>query len=145
MAQYFDLESVCKMEIFLKSLADVKWEKSTKARIASGANPKTEWKHLLDNEICGSEGVSVGYGKIPVGEYLPLHTHEPQEIYFITRGTGLLTQDDNNLKKISEGDIVYIPCNKQHGLKNTGNIDLEYLFIFMIDNWNEVRYNFIKR
>ena len=145
MAQYFDLESVCKMEIFLKSLADVKWEKSNKARVASGANPKTEWKHLLDNEICGSEGVSVGYGKIPVGEYLPLHTHEPQEIYFITRGTGLLTQDDNNLKKISEGDIVYIPCNKQHGLKNTGNIDLEYLFIFMIDNWNEVRYNFIKR
>ena len=145
MAQYFDLESVCKMEIFLKSLADVKWEKSTKARIASGANPKTEWKHLIDNEICGSEGVSVGYGKIPVGEYLPLHTHEPQEIYFITRGTGLLSQDDKNLKEISEGDIVYIPCNKQHGLKNTGGIDLEYLFIFMIDNWNEVRYNFIKR
>ena len=133
------------MEIFLRSLADVKWEKSNKARVASGANPKTEWKHLLDNEICGSEGVSVGYGKIPVGEYLPLHTHEPQEIYFITRGTGLLTQDDSNLKEISEGDIVYIPCNKQHGLKNTGNIDLEYLFIFMIDNWNEVRYNFINR
>ena len=145
MTQYFDLESICKMEIFLKSLADVKWEKSTKARIASGANPKTEWKHLIDNEICGSEGVSVGYGKIPVGEYLPLHTHEPQEIYFITRGTGLLSQDDNNLKKISEGDIVYIPYNKQHGLKNTGGIDLEYLFIFMIDNWDEVRYNFIKR
>ena len=145
MAKYFDLESVCKMEIFLKSLADVKWEKSTKARIASGANPKTEWKHLIDNEICGSEGVSVGYGKIPVGEYLPLHTHEPQEIYFITRGTGLLTQDDTNLKEISEGDIVYIPCNKQHGLENTGGIDLEYLFIFMIDNWNEVRYNFINR
>ena len=145
MAQYFDLESVCKMEIFLKSLVDVKWEKSTKARIASGANPKTEWKHLIDNEICGSEGVSVGYGKIPVGEYLPLHTHEPQEIYFITRGTGLLTKDDTNLKEISEGDIVYIPCNKQHGLKNTGGIDLEYLFIFMIDNWNEVRYNFINR
>ena len=133
------------MEIFLRSLADVKWEKSTKVRIASGANPKTEWKHLIDNEICGSEGVSVGYGKIPVGEYLPLHTHEPQEIYFITRGNGLLTQDDTNLKEISEGDIVYIPCNKQHGLKNTGGIDLEYLFIFMIDNWNEVRYNFIKR
>ena len=133
------------MEIFLRSLADVKWEKSNKARVASGANPKTEWKHLIDNNICGSEGVSVGYGKIPVGEYLPIHTHEPQEIYFITRGAGLLTQDDNNLKKISEGDIVYIPYNKQHGLKNTGNIDLEYLFIFMIDNWNEVRYNFTNR
>ena len=133
------------MEIFLKSLADVKWEKSTKARIASGANPKTEWKHLIDNEICGSEGVSVGYGKIPVGENLPLHTHKPQEIYFITKGTGLLTQDDDDSKKLSEGDIVYIPCNKQHGLKNTGIIDLEYLFIFMIDNWNQVRYNFVNK
>ena len=53
------------MEIFYTSLADIKWEKSTKARVASGANPKTEWKHLIDNKICGSEGVSVGYGKIP--------------------------------------------------------------------------------
>ena len=77
------------MEIFYTSLADIKWERSTKARVAVGANPKTEWKHLIDNKICGSEGVRVGYGKIPIGEYLPLHTQAPQEIYFVTKGTGI--------------------------------------------------------
>ena len=79
------------MEIFYRSLADIKWEKSTKARVASGANPKTEWKHLIDNKICGSEGVSVGYGKIPIGVYLTLHSLAPIEIYFVTKGSGLLT------------------------------------------------------
>ena len=50
------------MEIFYTSLADIKWERSTKARVALGANPKTEWKHLIDNKICGSEVVSFVYG-----------------------------------------------------------------------------------
>ena len=130
------------MEIFYRSLADIKWEKSTKARVASGANPKTEWKHLIDNKICGSEGVSVGYGKIPIGEYLPLHTHAPQEIYFVTKGTGILTMDGDKTQNLGSGDTVYIPGKKLHGITNTGNVDFEYLFIFMINNWSDVKYYF---
>ena len=130
------------MEIFYTSLADIKWEKSTKARVASGANPKTEWKHLIDNKICGSEGVSVGYGKIPIGEYLPLHTHTPQEIYFVTKGTGILTMDGDKTQNLGSGDTVYIPGKKRHGITNTGNVDFEYLFIFMINNWSDVKYYF---
>ena len=130
------------MEIFYTSLADIKWEKSTKARVASGANPKTEWKHLIDNKICGSEGISVGYGKIPIGEYLPLHTHAPQEIYFVTKGTGILTMDGDKTQNLGSGDTVYIPGKKLHGITNTGNVDFEYLFIFMINNWSDVKYYF---
>ena len=113
-----------------------------KTRVASGANPKTEWKHLIDNKICGSEGVSVGYGKIPIGEYLPLHTHAPQEIYFVTKGTGMLTMDGDKTQNLGSGDTVYIPGKKRHGITNTGNVDFEYLFIFMINNWSDVKYDF---
>ena len=53
------------MNIFLKSLSDFKWETSSKERVASGANPNSQWKHLVDRKICESKGISVGYGKIP--------------------------------------------------------------------------------
>ena len=102
----------------------------------------TEWKHLIDNKICGSEGVSVGYGKIPIGEYLPLHTHTPQEIYFVTKGTGILTMDGDKTQNLGSGDTVYIPGKKRHGITNTGNVDFEYLFIFVVNNWSDVKYDF---
>ena len=60
------------MDIFLKSLNEFKWETSSVERINSGANPKTQWKQLVDKDICGSSGICVGYSKIPTGEDLPL-------------------------------------------------------------------------
>ena len=46
------------MDIFLKSLSDFKWETSSKERVASGANPNSQWKHLVDRKICESKGIS---------------------------------------------------------------------------------------
>jgi oxalate decarboxylase/phosphoglucose isomerase-like protein (cupin superfamily) len=130
------------MDIFLKSLSDFKWETSSKERVASGANPNSQWKHLVDRKICESKGISVGYGKIPKGEDLPLHNHEPQEIYFIVEGSGFLLMDNKIAKAITKGDIVYIPENEFHGVRNSGNCDLEFLFIFTTDTWENIKYNF---
>ena len=131
------------MDIFLKSLDEVQWETSSAERIKSGANPRTLWKQLIDKDICGSSGLSVGYSKIPKGEDLPLHNHKPQEIYFVIKGSGFLLMENHESKCIKQGDIVYIPENKYHGVRNSGDCDLEFLFIFTAERWKDINYNFI--
>ena len=97
---------------------------------------------MVDATHRDSHGLSVGYGKIPVGEDLPLHSHAPQEVYFITQGNGLLLMKDEKVRDIAKGDSVYIPENEPHGVKNTGTCDLEFLFVFPGDSWSEIEYNF---
>ena len=46
--------------------------------------------------------------------------------------------------KIYKDSFVYIPKNVEHGLKNTGEKDLELLWIFPTDCWEEVEYIFEK-
>jgi len=119
------------MDIFLKSLGEFKWETSSAERIKSGANPRTQWKQLVDKDICDSSGISVGYSKIPKGEDLPLHNHKPQEIYFVMKGSGFLLMENHKLKHIKEGDIVFIPENKYHGIKNSGDCALLFFIVFV--------------
>ena len=131
------------MDIFLKSLDEVQWETSSAERIKSGANPRTLWKQLVDKDICDSSSLSVGYSKIPKGEDLPLHNHKPQEIYFVIKGSGFLLMENHESKRIKQGDIVYIPENKYHGVRNSGDCDLEFLFIFTAERWKDINYNFV--
>ncbi|MBT6533566.1 cupin domain-containing protein [Rhodobacteraceae bacterium nBUS_24] len=129
-------------EIFIQPLAEAPWQNSSPERIKIGANPNTRWRLLVDATHRDSHGLSVGYGKIPVGEDLPLHSHAPQEVYFITQGNGLLLMKDEKVRDIAKGDSVYIPENEPHGVKNTGTCDLEFLFVFPGDSWSEIEYNF---
>ena len=81
---------------------------------------------------------------LPPGEELPLNCHSPQEIYIIRRGEGLLLSPLNT-RKVCKDSFVYIPKNVDHGLKNTGEEDLEILWIFPTDCWEEVEYIFQKK
>ena len=102
------------------------------------------WKYIADSTQIRSHGVSCGVLVLPPGEELPLHHHSPQEVYIIRRGEGLLLSSSND-KKVSKDSFVYIPKNFKHGLKNIGKEDLELLWIFPTDCWEEVKYIFEKK
>ena len=80
--------------------------------------------------------------EIPVGEELELHSHSPQEIYLIRSGEGLLLRGDMENKKLSKDSIVYIPKKQSHGLRNSGKVPLEVIWIFPTDCWEDVKYVF---
>ena len=105
---------------------------------------KFRWKYMVDSTEVKSHGISCGVLVLPPGEELPLHFHSPQEIYIIRRGEGLLLSSLNT-RKVCEDSFVYIPQNCEHGLKNTGKEDLELLWIFPTDCWEEVEYVFKKQ
>jgi len=99
------------------------------------------WKYIADSTQFLSHGLSCGLLVLPPGEKLPLHYHSPQEVYIIRQGEGLLLSSLGS-KKVSKDSFVYIPKNFCHGLKNTGTVDLELIWIFPTDCWEEVEYNF---
>ena len=105
---------------------------------------KFRWKYMADSTQIQSHGLSCGVLVLPPGEALPLHYHSPQEIYIIRRGEGLLLSSLNT-RKVCKDSFVYIPQNFEHGLKNTGEEDLELLWIFPTDCWEEVEYVFKKQ
>ena len=98
---------------------------------------------MADSTQMNSHGLSCGVLVLPPGEELSLHYHSPQEIYIIRKGEGLLLSSLNT-RKVCKDSFVYIPQNFEHGLKNTGKVDLELLWIFPTDCWEEVEYIFKK-
>ena len=82
---------------------------------------------------------------VPVGESLPLHNHEEQEIYYILQGKGKILMSGTEKKSVAQGDSVYIPKGKPHGIKNSCDTDLIFLWIFPTDSWHDVEYNYVNK
>ena len=61
----------------------------------------------------------------PGGEQKP-HSHGPQQIYVITRGTGRMKVGDTE-RDVGAGHLVFIPPDTEHGIVNTGDETLTYI------------------
>ena len=101
--------------------------------------PGLRWKLLIDKDLNGSTGLSLGYAEMAPGGDLTLHYHSPDEIYVITNGVGILNKS-GKLETIKKGDVVYIGKNEKHALKNDGKETLEFYWIFPTDRFSEVEY-----
>ena len=54
-----------------------------------------------------------------------------EEAYYILRGRGILTLDDEKFN-VEPNTIAYIPCDTYHQLENMGNEDLQTLTIMLL-------------
>ena len=120
--------------MFISNIKNIDWQ-------SNEDHSPLKWKLLVDAKISTSEGISCGILLIPINSLLSLHYHLPQEIYIIRKGVGMLLSS-NGEQKLRADSVVYIKKNQKHGLKNTGNIPLEILWIFPTDSWHDVSYNF---
>ena len=62
------------------------------------------------------------------GKKLDLHKGITEEIHYIIEGTGVFTVGGEQMA-VQEGDVVYVPRGEEHGLINSGQIDLIYLVL----------------
>ena len=116
----------------LKSVFNQEWTSTDKY-------PGLRWKLLIDKDLNGSTGLSLGYAEMAPGGDLTLHYHSPDEIYVITNGVGILNKS-GKLETIKKGDVVYIGKNEKHALKNDGKETLKFYWIFPTDRFSEVEY-----
>ena len=68
---------------------------------------------------------------IPPGASIGAHQHEGEdEVYIITRGTGLL-DDGNTITPVSVGDAILTGNGESHSITNAGSTDLEIIAVIM--------------
>jgi quercetin dioxygenase-like cupin family protein len=78
---------------------------------------------------------------LPVGGWLGLHRHAPTETYYVLDGEGLVTLDGVE-HTIVPGTAVQIPSDIEHGVRNTGETPLRFVYVFAADSMAQVEYRF---
>jgi quercetin dioxygenase-like cupin family protein len=58
--------------------------------------------------------------------FSPLHSHPWEHEVFILEGNGAVT-DGKEQKEFKEGDVLFIPSNERHQLKNVGKVIVKFL------------------
>ena len=71
---------------------------------------------------------SLAYARVESGKETYRHRLKQTEIYFITRGAGLMHIGQES-RAVSKGDAVVIPGQSQQWIENTGPETLEFIAI----------------
>lgn len=91
--------------------------------------PRTSWI-LVSEKTVGSQNLAMGINRTHPGGEVPLHKHEHEEevMYFIS-GKGRFITDDDEIA-LEPGVCVYNPPGGMHKIVNTGDVDLEFVWIY---------------
>ena len=81
---------------------------------------------LISPKTTDSKNLSVTLVEMGVKGIQKIHSHKPEQMYYILEGEGIMTVN-NEEKKVIPGDCIFILSNSNHGLINTGNKKLKYL------------------
>lgn len=85
----------------------------------------TSWM-LISPQNSKAQNLSLQVSEVPIGSEQPLHNHGPEQCYYIIRGKGLMIIEDE-AREVGAGSAVYVPPDRRHGIRNTGDEVLEYL------------------
>lgn len=93
---------------------------------------------LFISDLAGFEGKNekvrmFGFAELLPGEEIKYHTHEGEsETYYILSGRGLY--NDSGVEcEILPGSVTFTPSGSGHGMKNTGDENLNFIALILID------------
>ncbi len=81
---------------------------------------------LLDAGDVPGSGLAVTWVEVEPGGSQELHSHEPEQVYVIIAGEGLMTVADEE-RPVRGGTLVRIPPSTPHGIRNGGAEQLVYV------------------
>src|SRR5262245_56048278 len=98
----------------------------TKATAPRYVRPEGITSYLLASpRTCGAEHLTTTLAVLQPGGEQRVHSHPPEQVYFILEGSGLMTVGGEAMR-VGPGDCVFIPSGQPHGLKNDGDVTLRY-------------------
>lgn len=74
----------------------------------------------------GAENFAMRMFELKPGGFTPLHTHSHEHEVFIVEGSGIFVCEGNEYNFESEY-VIFVPPNKEHRFKNTGDSILRFL------------------
>lgn len=93
---------------------------------------------LLISDLAGFDGKNekirmFGHAELLPGQEIKYHTHEGEsETYYILSGKGLYN-DNGKETEIFPGSVTFTPSGNGHGMKNTGEENLNFIALILID------------
>ncbi len=101
------------------------------------------WRTLLSADRTPTSQLTVGVAEIGPGgaNANPLHRHAAPEVYYILSGEGVVSIAEVD-HPVRPGATVFIPGNAWHGTRNTGDDTLRLLYVFAVDSFADVAYEF---
>jgi quercetin dioxygenase-like cupin family protein len=84
---------------------------------------------------------TAGVTDLAPGGWFGHHRHEPAEIYYVLEGEGALAIDGEEFA-VSAGTAAYIPGNREHGIRNTGDGALRFFYVFAVPSVDQIEYRF---
>ncbi|MEI7593042.1 MAG: cupin domain-containing protein [Actinomycetes bacterium] len=101
------------------------------------------WRTLVSGDRTRTDSLTVGTADIKAGSSVTgaLHRHDPPEVYYILDGQGTVFIDDEE-HLVSAGSTVFVPGGAWHYVENTGETTLRLLFVFAVDSFDQVHYEY---
>jgi mannose-6-phosphate isomerase-like protein (cupin superfamily) len=81
---------------------------------------------LVSQTSTHNQGVSTSLTELDVHGQQDIHSHAPEQCYYIVEGQGLMTLGAEK-QMVHTGDSIFIPSNMPHGIENAGMSKLIYL------------------
>ncbi len=101
------------------------------------------WRTLISADRTPTTGLTVGTAQIDPGAPTEgaCHRHAAPEVYYFVAGTGFVHMD-GAAYPVAAGTAVYVPGNTWHFVTNTGPDPLRLIFVFSVDGFDAVAYEF---
>lgn len=104
-------------------------KRDEKKRFSPPGHSKTESWHLVTPNN-GSRNISVSLSEMKAGGAAFKHAHQSSEqIYIVTGGKAEMIVGGEKFM-VTEGDVVYIPCDIEHEAKVVGKGTFKSIVVF---------------
>jgi len=123
---------------FVADLADLPVE-----RWGAAGPGAVSWRTVLGGSRTPGRSLTAGVAEVEPGapDRTFVHRHEPDELYFVLSGTGAVVVDDQELA-VAAGSTVFVPGGAWHSARNTGDDVLRILYVFPVDSFDDVVYEY---
>jgi len=79
--------------------------------------------------------------RAPPSGWLGRHRHPQAEVYHVLEGSGVVVLDGTE-HSVTGGSVVFIPGDTEHGIRNTTDQLLRFVYAFATDSIEDVVYRF---
>ena len=105
----------------------------------SDTRGRISFRTVIGDGSTPTKDLCSGVAYLEPGGWLSLHRHAPAEVYQVLTGQGVVILDGVE-HPVRAGSGVYIPSNREHGIRNTGEDPLEFLYVYETDSIEDVEY-----
>lgn len=102
---------------------------------------QVSFRVLISRDRTPTAALYTGLTEMAPGGWLGRHRHTATEVYHLIEGTGVVVLDGEE-HPVTAGSAVFIPGDVEHGIRNTGEGPLRFVYAFPTDSFEDVRYRF---